>query len=293
MTAVTKVISHYGGLIGDDRKLLIVLVTDESGDDGDYVEEARQAAVNRDVPIYVIGRQSLFGTGHLTILYTDPVTKDTFWVGIRRGPETADVEALQYDGLHIRWDELPSGFAPYELARLAKDSGGIYFLLPSEEGLRIKRREKAYSIETLKEYVPDYESRAAYLERREKSEFRRTLYDDHPGDQDVPLPPPLPGLPRPAPPGDRGATAAGHDPAQHPDRDREAAPPAREAPQPRAREALAGRLRPDARTGGRLSDQGLRVPGQPPGDGEEPAQAQADAQRPSCSSTGPWTTRTR
>ena len=54
--------------------------------------------------------------------------------------------------------------------------GGIYFLLPSEEGLRIKRREKAYSIETLKEYVPDYESRAAYLERREKSELRRTLY---------------------------------------------------------------------------------------------------------------------
>jgi hypothetical protein len=177
MTAVAKVISHYNGLIGDDRKLLIVLVTDESGDDGDYVEEARQAAVSREVPIYVIGRQSLFGTGHLTINYTDPVTKDTFWVGIRRGPETAAEEALQYDGIHIRWEETPSGFGPYELARLAKDSGGIYFLLPSEEGLRIHRREKAYSIETLKEYIPDYESRAAYLDRRQKSEFRRTLFE--------------------------------------------------------------------------------------------------------------------
>ena len=129
------------------------------------------------MPIYIIGRQSLFGTGHLTIEYHDPVTKDVFWVGIRRGPETAAAEALQYDGLHIRWDETPSGFGPYELARLAKDTGGIYFLLPSEEGLRIKRREKAYSIETLKEYIPDYESRAAYLERRQKSEFRRTLFD--------------------------------------------------------------------------------------------------------------------
>ncbi len=178
MSAVAKVISHYGGLVSEERKLLIVLVTDESGDDGDFVEEARQAAVSRDVPIYVIGRQSLFGTGRLTILYTDPVTKDTFWVGIRRGPETADLEALQYDGLHHRWDELPSGFAPYELARLSKDTGGIYFLLPSEESLRwVKRREKAYSITTLKEYVPDYESRLAYAERRAKSEFRRTLYD--------------------------------------------------------------------------------------------------------------------
>jgi hypothetical protein len=177
MTAVARVISHYGNLISDDRKLLIVLVTDESGDDGDYVEEARQLAVNRDVPIYVIGRQSLLGTGHLRIEYHDPVTKDIFWVAIKRGPETADVEALQYDGLHLRWDEVPSGFGPYELARLAKDSGGIYFLLPSEESLRIRKREKAYSIETLKEYIPDYESRAAYLERRQKSEFRRTLYD--------------------------------------------------------------------------------------------------------------------
>ena len=177
MTAVASVIGRYNNLISDERKLLIVLVTDESGDDGDYVEEARQLAVNREVPVYVIGRQSLFGTGHLTLEYHDPVTNDVFWVGIRRGPETADVEALQYDGLHGRWDETPSGFAPYELARLAKDSGGIYFLLPSEEGLRIRRREKAYSISTLKEYVPDYENRAAYLERRARSEFRRTLYD--------------------------------------------------------------------------------------------------------------------
>jgi hypothetical protein len=176
MSAVRNVISHYNNLISDERKLLIVLVTDESGDDGDFIEEARQAAVSREVPIYIIGRQALFGTDHLTLGYTDPVTKDFFWVGIKRGPETADVEAFQYDGIHRRWDEVPSGFAPYELARLAKDSGGIYFLLPSEEGLRIKRREKAYSIETLKEYVPDYESRSAYLERREKSTFRRTLF---------------------------------------------------------------------------------------------------------------------
>ena len=177
MSAVAKVIAHYGNLVSDERKLLIVLVTDESGDDGEFVEEARQASTNRDVPIYIIGRQSLFGTDHLTIEYRDPVTSDVFWVGIRRGPETADVEALQVDGIHRRWDELPSGFAPYELARIAKESGGIYFTLPSEEGLRIKKREKAYSINTLKEYVPDYESRVSYFDRRAKSEFRRTLFE--------------------------------------------------------------------------------------------------------------------
>ncbi len=125
-----------------------MLVTDESGDDGDYVEEAHQAVVSQRVPIYVIGRQSLFGYEPAHLQYVDPVTKDVYWPTIRRGPETADVELLQWDGLHDRWDEQPSGFAPYELARLAKDSGGIYFLLPSEENMRVRQREKAYSIRT-------------------------------------------------------------------------------------------------------------------------------------------------
>ncbi len=177
MSAVAKVIGHYNGIISQDRKLLIVLVTDESGDDGEYVEEARQAAISRDVPVYIIGRQALFGFKKLAIDYHDPVTKDVYRVHIDRGPETADFEMLQWDGIHHRWDEQPSGFAPYELARLAKDTGGIYFLLPSEEELRIHRREKAYSMNTLKEYVPDYESRTAYAERRGKSEFRRTLFE--------------------------------------------------------------------------------------------------------------------
>jgi von Willebrand factor type A domain len=177
MTAVRSVIDHYSGLIRKDHKVLIVLVTDESGDDGGYVEEARQAAVSKGVPIYVIGRQSLFGYPYARILYVDPVTKDHYWPLIRRGPETADIEMLQWDGLHERWDEQPSGFAPYELARLAKDSGGIYFLLPSEENMRVRQREKAYSITTLKEYVPAYESRGVYNEKRARSDLRRTIYE--------------------------------------------------------------------------------------------------------------------
>ncbi|AGA24470.1 vWA domain-containing protein [Singulisphaera acidiphila] len=176
MQTIHDVIGRYSPLIKKDRRLLIVLVTDESGDDGDKVEEARQAAISMKVPIYVIGRQSLFGFSTAHLKYVDPVTKDVYWPGIRRGPETADLELLQWDGLHERWEEQPSGFAPYELARLAKDTGGIYFLLPSEENMRVRQREKLYSIQTLKEYVPEYDNRLAYRERRAKSEFRRTLF---------------------------------------------------------------------------------------------------------------------
>jgi hypothetical protein len=187
MHALQEVINHYSGLIKKDRRLLIVLVTDESGDDGSYVEEAHQAVMEHKVPIYVIGRQSLFGYERAHLRYVDPVTKDVYWPTIRRGPETADIELLQWDGLHNRWDEQASGFAPYELARLAKDSGGIYFLLPSEENMRVRRQERAYSMATLKEYIPEYDSRLEYVDRRNKSEFRRTLYEIIQATRDFPF----------------------------------------------------------------------------------------------------------
>ena len=176
MQAITQTIDAYAGLIGKDRKMLLILVTDESGDDGADVEEARQALKKFKVPLYVIGRQSLFGYQFAHHRYVDPVTKDVYHPVINRGPETADVEIYQWDGLYDRWDEQPSGFAPWELARLTKDSGGIYFLLPSEEFMRVRQREQAYSIIQLKEYMPEYDNRIVYVQNRTSKELRRSLY---------------------------------------------------------------------------------------------------------------------
>ncbi len=178
MQAIRQVVEHYAYVVQKGgRQLLIVLVTDESGDDGTYVEEARQALKKHHVPLYVIGRQSLFGYPFAHHQYVDPVTKDVYHPLIRRGPETADLELYQWDGLYDRWDEQPSGFAPYELARLTRDSGGIYFVLPSEEFMRVRQREQAYSITQLKEYLPEYNNRLAYVERRNSSPLRKLLHD--------------------------------------------------------------------------------------------------------------------
>jgi von Willebrand factor type A domain len=176
MRALRDVVEHYSNLIKKDRRLLIVLVTDESGDDGADVEEARQALKKYKVPLYVIGRQSLFGYPFAHHQFIDPVTKDVYHPLIRRGPETADLEIYQWDGLFERWDEQPSGFAPYELARLTKDSGGIYFVLPSEEFMRVRKREQAYSITQLKEYLPEYDNRLTYVEKRSSSPLRQMLH---------------------------------------------------------------------------------------------------------------------
>ncbi|MFO0954876.1 MAG: vWA domain-containing protein [Isosphaeraceae bacterium] len=175
MKALATVANECAGWINKERKVMMVLVTDESGDDGGYLEEAYQSVVGRGITLYVIGRQSLFGYDRMHLKYVDPVTKDVYWPAIRRGPETADIELLQWDGLHGRNEEQPSGFAPYELARLTKASGGIYFQLPTEEGQRARQRERAYSMVEMKEYMPDYVNRMAYVAAREKSPFRTRL----------------------------------------------------------------------------------------------------------------------
>jgi len=46
-----------------------------------------------------------------------------------------------------------------------------------QHSARYYEREKAYSIKDLKEYIPNYEGRAQYVAERNKSEFRRNLYD--------------------------------------------------------------------------------------------------------------------
>ena len=48
--------------------------------------------------------------------------------------------------------------------------------------MRVRQREKAYSIAELKEYLPEYDSRLAYVEKRTESELRRTPLRDRPGD---------------------------------------------------------------------------------------------------------------
>lgn len=180
MKAVFQTLERYSTrVIPKDRKILMVLITDESGDDGGLVEQARLALVNRGVTAYVLGRQSMFGYDKVRLLYKDPVTGDDYWPTITRGPETAGLEMLQWDGLwKDRHDEQPSGFAPYELARLVRDTGGIFFLLPNEEELRLRPNgERHYPFETLKEYSPDYSPRGDYASRVGQSELRRTMQE--------------------------------------------------------------------------------------------------------------------
>lgn len=163
------------------RKLVIIVVTDESGDDGDGVEGVLEASRRAKAPIYFMTRESIFGYPYASQTWVDKETGISFPVRVRRGPETAYPECLQYDGLHERWDSYSSGFGPYEMTRLARESGGVLYILPGSEkrlrgagGLDMKR---VFDNIAMKEYEPLLLSRRNYHAERQKSEFRNTIWN--------------------------------------------------------------------------------------------------------------------
>ena len=161
------------------RKLAVIVVSDESGDDGDYVEAAVEEARSAKSPVYFLGRESMFGFPCAHQRWVDEPTKEEFWIRIRRGPETPYPECLQWNGLYTRWDVPSSGFGPYEQVRIARETGGIFFVLPGEEVSLVGQEandKRKYDSLAMRQYEPNLFSRPGYIRDRAASAFRETVW---------------------------------------------------------------------------------------------------------------------
>ena len=181
-----KVLDQYKPLANrTHRKLVIIVVSDESGDDnlqGSIVDDviAKAGKSGKPAPIYVLGREAVFGYPKARMHWRDPKYGLSHWLEIDRGPESAMPEALQFDGLHERWDAHPSGFAPYDQARITKETGGIFFVLPHEEENLVGQAEidkRKFAFLDLKEYTPELVTRRKYEENRNRSKLRSAVWE--------------------------------------------------------------------------------------------------------------------
>src|SRR5262249_26424295 len=132
--AISTVINEYRRqAVQTKRKLVLVVISDESGDDGDKVEETLRLARGASAPIYFLGREAVFGNLYAYVRWIHPQTGGLHLLPVRRGPDTPYAEVLPFDGFRHREDAAMSGFGPYEQVRLSRDTGGIFFILPNEE----------------------------------------------------------------------------------------------------------------------------------------------------------------
>ncbi len=178
--AIGKTISLYQKFaIRGRRQMAVVHVTDESGDpvtNVELLEATIQQAKAARCRIYCLGREAVFGYPYAYMRWKDPKTNIGYWLRIDRGPETPYVEQLQTNGFWRRHDAHPSGFGPYEQARMARQTGAVFFLLPSPEVNLVHRDDRKYALAKMRPYLPNLDPRDDYAKERDASVLRRTLW---------------------------------------------------------------------------------------------------------------------
>lgn len=177
--ASRSILAHREYATRTQRQMALVIVTDESGDPAtnlQYLEQTIAEARAAHCRVYILGREAVFGYPYAHMAWTHPQTKRVHWLQIDRGPETGFVEQLQTDGFHRRYDAHASGFGPYEQTRLARETGGVFFLLPSIETNLVRGEKRKYELEAMRAYVPDLRSRIEVFADRDKSQLRTTLW---------------------------------------------------------------------------------------------------------------------
>jgi hypothetical protein len=177
--AVGETITRHRQFAARGRQMALILVTDESGNrdnNEQYLEAAIKEAKSANCRIYVLGREAVFGYPYAYMSYQHPQTRRVHWLQIDRGPETAFPEQLQTNGFHRRYDAFSSGFGPYEEARLARETNGVFFMLPSVETNLVAAEKHKYDLEALRPFRPDLRAKREVLTDRDQSPLRMLIW---------------------------------------------------------------------------------------------------------------------
>jgi len=153
------------------RKVMLVILTDESGDDLPVLEDAISTCRKLAIPVYSVGPSSMFGREQGTQAYRHPENDEIYQLPVDRGPDTVRQEMLLlpywFEG--EQFSNLHAGIGPFALTRLSRETGGAYFI-------NDKSADRApFDLEVLRQYLPDYGAPAEYLRAVSKSRLRQAV----------------------------------------------------------------------------------------------------------------------
>lgn len=154
------------------RNVMIVVFTDEVGNDAGTVDETSKLCRALGFPVYVVGVPAPFGMAKVQMKYVefDPTySQGEQWVEIEQGPETLYPEVVRVRSGRLADDAIDSGFGPYALSRLCAETGGIYFRVHANSAARGRvtnegtaplssRLRYFFDPEVMRQYQPDYAS---------------------------------------------------------------------------------------------------------------------------------------
>jgi hypothetical protein len=171
-SAVLATLERYKSLRGrQDRRILLVVWTDESGDDYARLEEAIKLCQRLTVPVFTVGPSSMFGRQKGTHAYQNPEDGKVYSIEVDRGPDSARYELLRlpYWFSGPQYERLHAGIGPFALTRMAVETGGAYFI--SED----KSDKSPFSLDAMRRYLPEYTSAGDYQRQAQKSRLRQAI----------------------------------------------------------------------------------------------------------------------
>jgi len=169
-------------------KNMIIVFTDEVGDDISFLDKACFEARRKGTSVYVVGPPAPFGLSKIQFKYVDPDPKydqNEKWVEINQGPETLFKMTLDLHSLEVDKSGIDSGFGPYGLNKLCVDTGGVYFSVHPNRDQNIVSKKQIQPLASyisiffdesiMKQYSPDYRSPLAQQKELENNKIKQAL----------------------------------------------------------------------------------------------------------------------
>jgi hypothetical protein len=171
---------------------MLIVVTDEAGDDVEGLDLTVDMCRRYQMPVYVVGVPAPFGRKDVDIKYVDPdpaFDQREQWIPVHQGPESLMPEGVKISFSGSQRDEpIDSGFGPYGLTRLCLETGGIYFAVhPNRKtGEHVGKGQIAelaahlayfFDPVVMRRYQPDYISVDEYKKRLMTNAAKKALVE--------------------------------------------------------------------------------------------------------------------
>lgn len=156
----------------DKHNCMVVVVTDERGDDYKKLEEVAALCSKQNFKVFTIGNASPFGRekGYVKYTYKDGFQDD---IAVDQGPESVMMEVVDlpfWGGRRVASSRISSGQGPYALTRLCAETGGLYLITQDTAGPNFDRF-------VMKDYMPDYRPIRYYVKDVNASATKMALIE--------------------------------------------------------------------------------------------------------------------
>jgi len=173
------------------KNVMIIVFTDEVGNDTDIADETAAYCRGLGIPVSVVGVPAPFGIREVRMKYVefDPrYAQEENWALIEQGPETLYPESVRVRTGNLADDAIDSGFGPFSLSKLCAETGGIYFRVHANSGVRgrVTNAQTApmasqlryfFDPEVMRAYQPEYVSAAKLDQQLAKNRAKRSLVE--------------------------------------------------------------------------------------------------------------------